>query len=487
MLDCLRGSSSFTCQMSSLMIQSFPVAALFFCLVIFSEFHFSASKSSGFSFTLIPRDSPGSPLNPGNLTRFERIQRLAKFSHARANYVTSLSTTTRNATLNPDNFFLGLIRDHWFYIAEVEIGIPATQVYLMVDTGGDQIWTQCLPCKNCFPQKYALYDSEASSSYRKLPCYHPFCSGDKPLYQCVNEECVYTSSYLSGSVTSGVASLESFKFRDFEGGPDFIAPSIIFGCSNDNRDFKFSERGMISGIMGFSLSPDSLVAQLADHINRRFSYCMSPYSEGIPYPLNLRFGEDIPPPPGNVQTTPFHLAPPVYWYMLNLLDISVNLNRMNFPPGTFQRASGGSTLGLFIDSGAPITLIDQRSNLVNAYLGLMLSLQIHYDSLRLERTVHSSGLEGNFEYCYKDRPDFQQHPTITYHFEGADYTVDSKFTIIHFDGYFCVSILPGNGVSILGAYHQQNMRIIHDGNINSIQFYPENCADDHTIGEDMFN
>ncbi|KAI9184947.1 hypothetical protein LWI28_002757 [Acer negundo] len=310
----------------------------------------------------------------------------------------------------------------------------------MVDTGGGQIWTQCQPCKNCFQQKYALYNSQASSSYRKLPCYHPFCSGGNPLYQCVNGECVYTSWYLSGSVTSGVASLESFKFHDFKGGPDFISSSIIFGCSNDN-----------------------------------------------PYPLNLRFGEDIPSPIGNVQTTPFYIAPNVYFYTLNLLDISVNLRRMNFPPGTFQRAPDGSTLGFFIDSGAPITVIDQRTNFVNAYSGLMLLLKMHYDSLWLERVAHSSVLEGNFELCYKDKPDFQQHPTITYHFQGADYTVDSKFTIIHFNGYFCVSILPGNGGSVLGAYHQQNMRIIYDGNINSIQFHPENCADDHTIGDDSFN
>ncbi|KAK2639579.1 hypothetical protein Ddye_027374 [Dipteronia dyeriana] len=171
-----------------------------------------------------------------------------------------------------------------------------------------------------------------------------------------------------------------------------------------------------------------------------------------------------------------------YFFMLNLLDISVNSNRLNLPPGVFQRSN--STLGIFIDSGTPITLIDQRTNIVNAYELVILALQIHYDTLGLVRTAHSSGSEENYELCYNDKPDFQQHPTITYHFQGADYTVDSKFMTIHFgeQGYFCVSILPGNGSSVLGAYHQQNMRIIYDGNNNSIQFYPENCAGDHTIG-----
>lgn len=45
-------------------------------------------------------------------------------------------------------------------------------------------------------------------------------------------------------------------------------------------------------------------------------------------------------------------------------------------------------------------------------------------------------------------------------------------------GYFCVALLPGGGKSILGAWHQQNMRVTYNGNINSLQFSVETCAND---------
>ncbi|KAK1581859.1 hypothetical protein Q3G72_009726 [Acer saccharum] len=177
--------------MASLIMQNFPVAALFLCLFIFSKFHFSASKSVGFSLNLIPRDSPQSPLYPGKLTKLERFQRSVDFSHARANYVTSFSTTTRNATSNPDSIVVRLTHDDFYYIGAVEIGTPPREVLLMVDTGGAQIWTQCEPCINCYDQDYPRYDSEASNTYHRLPCEHPLCSGNNALYQCVNDACVY--------------------------------------------------------------------------------------------------------------------------------------------------------------------------------------------------------------------------------------------------------------------------------------------------------
>ncbi|KAK1582930.1 hypothetical protein Q3G72_019599 [Acer saccharum] len=180
-----------------------------------------------------------------------------------------------------------------------------------------------------------------------------------------------------------------------------------------------------------------------------------------------------------VQTIPFFTAPYLYYYMLNLLDISVNSIPLHFPPGTFdQSVQGSTTLGFFIDSGAPFTLIDQHTNGVDAYSVLTEALQIYYDSYGLQRRVFT----GSDQVCYDDRPGFDQHPTITYHFQGADYTVDSRFVHTRFEVnqifYFCVNVFKGNGLSLLGANDQQNMRIIYDNNINSIQFFPEECAHD---------
>ncbi|KAK2640142.1 hypothetical protein Ddye_027937 [Dipteronia dyeriana] len=465
--------------MASLIMQNFSVAALFLCLVIFSKFHFSASKSVGFRLKLIPRDSPESPLYPGNLTKLERFQRSVYFSHARANYMTSVSTTNRNATLKPDNIVVHMAYDDGYYIGEVGIGTPPVPVLLVVDTGGGQIWTQCEPCENCFPQDSPRYDSRASSTYQRLPCEHPFCSGDHPLYQCVDNVCVYGTTYYAGSVTKGFASVESFFFNDIDGGSDIVASPVIFGCSHISLNFKFAEGRQISGIMGLNLSPDSLLSQLGDGIDNRFSYCMPPSSEATA-PLILRFGNDIPYDTGMIQTTSFFTVPGMHYYMLSLLDISINSIRLHFPPGTFDRSvEHSTTAGFVIDSGAPLTLIDEHTNHVNAYKVLTDALKLYYVSYGLQEKVFA----GSDEICYDEKPDFYEHPTITYHFVGADYTVDSRFVSTRFVGhqpnYFCINIIKGSGVSILGANDQQNRRIIYDNNMNSIQFFPEECAHDH--------
>ncbi|KAL5735992.1 hypothetical protein ACOSQ2_030780 [Xanthoceras sorbifolium] len=459
-------------------MQNFPTTILFLWLVLFSKFHFSASKPSGFRFQLIPRDSPQSPLYLGNLTQAERIERMIKFTHAKATSYVNFLSTNQNATLHPDNIYVPIIRDDVLYYAgQVGIGTPPRMVWLMIDTGGGLIWTQCEPCINCFHQNYALFNSQASSTYEKLPCNHYLCSGPNSRFKCVNGECVYDFKYGGGN-TKGVASLDSFVFKDMNAPPS-IMTKIIFGCSNDNRNFLFAERGLISGILGLSFSPDSLLNQIFGQVNRRFSYCMAPLTEGLARPLYLRFAEDIPQPTGVINRTPFARGPAIKYYMLNLLDISINSNRLNFPPGTFRKIRGGTTNGFVIDSGAPNSMIDQRTNGVNAYQVVMNNIQQHYDSFGLQRRDPPS-TGPSYKLCYNDKQGFNQHPTMTFNFQDADYVVEGRFMNIHFDegGFFCVTILPGNGVSILGAHHQQNMRIIYDCNLYQLQFYPENCVND---------
>ncbi|KAK2640151.1 hypothetical protein Ddye_027946 [Dipteronia dyeriana] len=197
-----------------------------------------------------------------------------------------------------------MTHNDFYYIGEVGIGTPPIEVRIFVDTGGGQIWTQCESCVNCYDQDSPCYDSEASSTYQRLPCEHPFCSG------------------------------------------------------------------------------------------------------------------------------------------------------------------------------APFTLIDPRTNRVNAYTALIGALQRHYDSYGLARRVFPD----NDQLCIDDRPGIYEHPTITYHFQGADSTVDCRFVHTEFESsqitYFCINVFTGNGVSIIGATDQQNMRIIYDNNINSLQFFPEECAHD---------
>ncbi|KAG6637551.1 hypothetical protein CIPAW_11G186200 [Carya illinoinensis] len=333
-------------------------------------------------------------------------------------------------------------------------------MFLFVDAGGGLIWTQCEPCTNCYPQAYPIYDSTASISYRKLPCNHPLCQGDSALYQCVDGECVYHYEYGSGETTKGIASLDTFELLVGDQTTTEFIPDIIFGCSKESHFPQFAQNGVISGILGLNLSPDSLVSQLFDDEDRRFSHCFVPFPDAMMSPSFLKFGNDIPPPPANIQTTPFVTLPWSFHYHLNLLDISVSSHRIGFHPDTFKIKKDGSG-GCTIDSGTLITQIDQNTVGIDAFSVVMTAFQNYYDSLgQLERVYSTEG----FPLCYEYPPDFGDFATMTYHFEGGDYFVDSMYVNYYSDigYYFCVAVREGNGQSILGAWHQQNMRITYD-------------------------
>ncbi|KAE8679127.1 putative Monovalent cation:proton antiporter [Hibiscus syriacus] len=288
---------------------------------------------------------------------------------------------------------------------------------------------------------------------------------------CVNNVCVYDVRYGGGSSTQGVASLETFDFFVDQQMKAF--PNVLFGCSDASSDISF-ENSEVSGIFGLSLGPDSILNQLSHFIRYRFSYCFSPFSGGIPPPLVVRFGEDIPPL-HNAQTTMF-VQPPfgVYFFYMELVDISVGNYRINFPPYTFEMRGDGSG-GCFIDSGAVITQIDANTPGINAYEQVLNVFDSYYESEGLQTTQG----EG-FDLCYLLPPEgYYNFAPLTFHFNGADYTVDRKFMHIFYDSYFCVALLgKGSSSTVLGAWQQQNKRIVYDGQIVGLRFADEDCIHD---------
>ncbi|XVF03947.1 hypothetical protein REPUB_Repub05bG0037500 [Reevesia pubescens] len=276
-----------------------------------------------------------------------------------------------------------------------------------MDTGGGLIWTQCQPCKNCFPQNLAIYDHRPSATYGTLPCGHPLCHGDHRLYDCVNGEFVYDVLYGGGASTKGVASLEKFQFYISNTNTKSFN-NVIFGCSNDSSDISFKNRD-ISGIFGLSMSPDSMASQFSPTTHARFSYCLVPFGDAMPRPIILRFGEDIPQlDPGQVQTTLFYSQPESYLFYLELLDISVADHRLGFPPDTFKIKPDGFG-GCYIDSGALLSQIDLNTFGVNAYQAVLTVFEGYYGSRRLQRTNGPKG----FELCYKTPANYHDFASIT--------------------------------------------------------------------------
>jgi hypothetical protein len=158
--------------------------SLFLCLMAVSLACFTPSESAGFSLKLIPKFSPESPLCPRNLSQSERIQKMVEISHARANYLVSQNPTT----VDPENIHLPVHEASAFYSAELSLGTPQISQYLLIDGGSGLIWTQGLPCINCFNQILPLYNSTDSATYQNIPCTDPRCR--KPLCKCVDGNCL---------------------------------------------------------------------------------------------------------------------------------------------------------------------------------------------------------------------------------------------------------------------------------------------------------
>ncbi|GMJ11505.1 Atypical Aspartic Protease in Roots 1 [Hibiscus trionum] len=444
---------------------------LFFLCVTLSfqhHFTFSASNPTGLTLRANVDDSPGSPMyHIRNLNIAERIERLINVSNARANYLHLMSSPDWRVL--PDNIRIPIVRESLWYAVKFTIGSQRHELELLLDTASGLIWTQCQPCIQCFPQVPPVYDSRASTTYARLPCSHPLCHGEQRHFSCVNNVCVYRYGYAGGASSRGIASTEDFHF--------FIDQShigtyenVIFGCSNDNRDI-FFRNSAISGIFGLNFSPESMMQQFSSTIHSRFSYCLVPFTEVVPESLALNFGSDIPELPPNAESTLILQSSNNYHYNLELLDISVGGHRLGLPPSAFEVRAGGEG-GCFIDSGTLFTHIDANTIGVNAYERVIQVFRAYYGS----RGLRSIRTARGFELCYERTGNFNDHASLTFHFNGADYTVPGQYMILFNQDIFCVAIMKGTFATILGAWSQQNKRIVYDGIFGELQFADENCA-----------
>ncbi len=61
------------------------------------------------------------------------------------------------------------------YLMPISLGTPPQKSTVIVDTGSDLMWTQCMPCDSCYPQNDALFNPAASSTYKLATCASALC------------------------------------------------------------------------------------------------------------------------------------------------------------------------------------------------------------------------------------------------------------------------------------------------------------------------
>ncbi|CAI0461306.1 unnamed protein product [Linum tenue] len=365
------------------------------------------------------------------------------------------------------------------YFMDVFIGTPPKHFSLILDTGSDLNWIQCVPCHDCFEQNGPLYDPIDSTSFKNISCSDPRCqlisSPDPPL-PCKdhNQSCPYFYWYGDSSNTTGDFALETFtvNLTSPSGKSEFTkVENVMIGCGHWNRGLFHGA----AGLLGLGRGPLSFASQLQSLYGHSFSYCLVDRNSDTNVTSKLIFGEDkdlLSHPELNFTSLVSGKENLVdTFYYVQIKSIMVGGEVLNIPEETWNVSADGAG-GTIVDSGTTLSYFSEPA----------------YQTIR-----------DAFLRKVKGYPVIDSVPVLDpcYNVSGVDNLVLPEFGILFADGaawnfpvenYFiwlqpgevvCLAILgtPRSALSIIGNYQQQNFHILYDTKRSRLGYAPMNCAD----------
>ncbi|XP_038690824.1 probable aspartic protease At2g35615 [Tripterygium wilfordii] len=421
------------------------IFVMMFLLLNFSIQSQTQAKSYGFSIDLIHLDSTLSPFYNISFTPSEVLRKAAIRSQNRINQFRDLYMN-----FNEEKIESVIIPNGGDFLMKIYVGSPPVEVLAVADTGSDLIWIQCAPCDQCYQQDAPLFDPSKSSTYKELSCTTELCQA-LPRQRCGNtQECEYFYSYGDGSYTLGNLSSETLSL-DSSNGQQVSFPSSAFGCGHRNNG-TFNRR--TAGLVGLGGGPLSLISQLGDQIEHKFSYCLLPRSANTN--SKLRFGEDATISRAGVVSTPLISKYPPTLYFLTLESISIGGKIAQAPP---------SQGNIVIDSGTTLTYL--QSDLYN---------QLEANVIEAIGMSPVPDPSGTFDLCFQAESVKTDFPEMVFHFTGADLHLPPDNTFFKFDDLFCMLIVPSDQISIFGNFAQTNFQVEYDLQQKKVSFAPTDCT-----------
>ncbi|KAK1313464.1 Aspartic proteinase nepenthesin-1 [Acorus calamus] len=421
-------------------------------LLLLSSTNADETKSpKGFRVVLIRVDS-GS-----NLTKLELLRRaVARGNQGVARLITN-STVDVKAPVHLDSH-----SDMGVFLMELAIGTPKVPFSAIVSTGSDIIITQCKPCKNCLNESTPIFDPSISSSYSNVSCQSQLCLAlSSP--ESNTTSCEYSLSTTKNATVQGVFGSETFSFDD-----GVSVPGIGFACWPQDFD-DFDMDGL--GVVGLGRGALSLVSQLG---LTKFSYCFTSYTDPNTTTSPLMLGSLAKLKDGEAgASTPLiknELYPSLYY--VSLKGISVGGTRLQIPESTFALNKNG-TGGLFIDSGTPVTYLEE--------VGYDLVSKAIVEQVKLP-VVNGTAATGLDLLCFpltNSSNNVVSMPELVFHFEGGADLVLPEENIFYTDtelGVSCLTMMKSTGGSVLGNYMQQNLHVVYDLEKDLLSFAPAKCS-----------
>ncbi|GAU12325.1 hypothetical protein TSUD_252760 [Trifolium subterraneum] len=364
------------------------------------------------------------------------------------------------------------------YFMDVFIGTPPKHYSLILDTGSDLNWIQCVPCIACFEQSGPYYDPKESSSFENITCNDPRCklvSSPDPPKPCKdeNQTCPYFYWYGDSSNTTGDFALETFTVNlttPNGKSEQKHVENVMFGCGHWNRGLFHGA----AGLLGLGRGPLSFASQLQSYYGHSFSYCLVDRNSNSSVSSKLIFGEDkelLSHP--NLNFTSFvggeENSVDTFYYV-GIKSIMVDGEVLKIPEETWHLSEEGSG-GTIIDSGTTLTYFAEPAYEIikEAFMKKIKGYEIVEGFPPLKPCYNVSGIEK------MELPDFG----ILFS-DGAmwDFPVENYFIQIEPD-VVCLAILgtPKSALSIIGNYQQQNFHILYDMKKSRLGYAPMKCAD----------
>ncbi|CAK7346656.1 unnamed protein product [Dovyalis caffra] len=365
------------------------------------------------------------------------------------------------------------------YFMDVFIGTPPKHYSLILDTGSDLNWIQCVPCHDCFEQSGPYYDPKESSSFRNIGCHDPRChlvSSPDPPQPCKaeNQTCPYFYWYGDSSNTTGDFALETFtvNLTSSTGKSEFKrVEDVMFGCGHWNRGLFHGA----SGLLGLGRGPLSFSSQLQSLYGHSFSYCLVDRNSDTNVSSKLIFGEDkdlLNHPELTFTTLVGGKENPAdTFYYVQIKSIMVGGEMLNIPEDTWNLTSDGVG-GTIVDSGTTLSYFAEPAYQIikGAFVKKVKGYPIVKDFPTLDPCYNVSGVEKI------ELPDFG----ILFA-DGAvwNFPVENYFIQLVPDEVVCLAILgtPRSALSIIGNYQQQNFHILYDTKKSRLGYAPMKCAD----------
>lgn len=364
------------------------------------------------------------------------------------------------------------------YFMDVFIGTPPKHFLLILDTGSDLNWIQCVPCYDCFEQNGPHYNPKNSSSFKNISCHDPRCgmvAAPEPHQPCKdeNQTCPYFYWYGDSSNTTGDFALETFtvNLTAHDGKSQYRrVENVMFGCGHWNRGLFHGA----AGLLGLGRGPLSFSSQLQSLYGHSFSYCLVDRNSDASVSSKLIFGEDkelLSHP--NLNFTSFMAGkenPADTFYYVHIKSILVGGEVLDIPKEIWELSQDGSG-GTIIDSGTTLSYFAEPANttIKEAFVRKLNKYPLVEDIEVLYPCYNVSGVEK------VELPEFGIEFT-----DGAvwNFPVENYFIKLS-DDIVCLALMgtPRSALSIIGNYQQQNFHILYDTKKSRLGYAPMRCAE----------